>query len=384
MPVARFIALVGFCLVIYVYIGYPLGLWLLSRFLRREVSREAITPSVTLLISAFNEADVLPEKLRNSLSLNYPPELIEIVVISDASTDDTDCLVQSFANQGVVLLRMPKRGGKMVGLNAAMQVAKGEIIVFSDANILYDPDAIQHLVTNFADSAVGCVTGDSRYLDSDPTAAQVQENTYWKYEQQIRAWESVVGSTVGGDGAIFAIRRELYTPLLPAGVNDFEIPLRIVAQQGYRAVFEPAAIGYEPSSGSFGSEFRRKRRIVSQSWLAILHVPEALNPLKTGLFAWQVWSHKVLRWLVLPFTLAIVVGCAFAASTSWFYLVGWWGFLVSTFLSIIAVFLPDSLGSGVRILKSLFYFYMVNVAATVGITKAIMGRAEAVWTPERS
>ena len=381
--IGAIIAWVAFGVVLYVYVGYPILLWIVSRIYQREVQHAETTPSVTLVISAFNEADVIKGKLENSLGLDYPRERLEVLVISDASTDDTDRIVQSFEGQGVRLLRMPGRGGKTVGLNAALQHASGDVVLFSDANILYKPDTIRCLVKNFADPAVGCVTGDSRYLEEMDSAAHVQENAYWGYERMIRTMESQIGSTVGGDGAIFAIRRHLYRPLAPEAINDLVIPLQIV-EAGYRAIFEPSAIGFEPSAGDFRKEFRRKRRIVNRSWRGVMSVTSVLNPFCVGVFSWQVWSHKVLRWLILPLVILSAVGCFMASESGWIYQLGVWGFVGSLVLAAIGAMLPERGGGLVRIAHGMFYFYLVNLAAILGVLKALTGQVEMVWAPERN
>jgi cellulose synthase/poly-beta-1,6-N-acetylglucosamine synthase-like glycosyltransferase len=369
-------------LIIYVMLGYPLAIWLLARLRPRPVAQADLAPTVTLLISAYNEAPVIGRKIENALALDYPRELLEIVVISDASTDSTDAIVAAYQTRGVTLLRMAHRGGKTLGLNAAVARARGEIIVFSDANILYAPDALRKLVRNFADREVGCVTGDSRYDEASDSAAHREEDTYWGYERFIRTCESRVGSTVGGDGAIFAIRRELYRPLSADAINDFVVPLRIVLE-GRRAVFEPAAIGVEPSAGSFRREFRRKRRIVNRSWRAVMGLPGVLSISHSGLFAWQVWSHKVLRWLMLPLVVTAGSGCVFAYHAGWPYQLGAWGFGASLALAAIGGLTPERNNGIGRLVHSAYYFYVVNIAATLGIISAFGGRVETMWAPER-
>jgi cellulose synthase/poly-beta-1,6-N-acetylglucosamine synthase-like glycosyltransferase len=369
-------------LVTYVYAGYPLILWILTRFRCCPVLREDITPTVTLLISAYNEAPVIGSKLKNALALDYPPERLDILVISDASFDGTDSIVESFHGNGVKLLRLPERQGKTMGLNAAMQQARGEIVLFSDANILYRKDVVRKLVRNFADPHVGCVTGNSCYSEDFYSAAHVQESSYWQYEQAIRALESRLGSTVGGDGAIFAIRRNLYRPLSPDAINDLVIPLQIVAR-GYRAIFEPAAIGFEQSAGDFYGEFRRKRRIVNRSWRAIRSIPQVLTPAAVGIFAWQVWSHKVLRWLMLPVILAGALACFAALPAGAIYRIGALLFVGSLITAGIGGIAKDSLGCLSQITHRVFYFYMVNLAAMLGVLSAMAGRVEVLWTPER-
>lgn len=380
---AAVVAWIALAIVGYVYLGYPIMLWITAQLRRREVHQADITPSMTLLISAFNEARTIRQKLENTLTLDYPADCLEVIVVSDGSTDDTDRIVEAFANDGVILLRMSERGGKTMGLNAAMQGARGDIVVFSDANILYQRDALRCLVRNFADPTVGCVTGDSRYVDPDRSTAHVQENTYWGYERIIRSLESRIGSTVGGDGAIFAVRRELYTPLPPEAINDLVTPLQIVAR-GHRAVFDPAAVGLEPSAGNFTREFRRKRRIVNRSWRGVMSVSQVLKPWDVGLFAWQAWSHKVLRWFVLPLVVMAGIACFIASPLAVKYQLGAWGFTSSLVVAGIGAFVPNCIGRLGRLAHGFLYFYLVNIAALLGIAMAIAGRVEAVWTPERT
>jgi glycosyltransferase involved in cell wall biosynthesis len=373
----------GLVALVYVYIGYPVLLWLVARLRHREVGKTDSTPAVTLVISAFNEAAIIEQKLENTLTLDYPRECLDVVVVSDASTDGTDAIVERFAGRGVRLLRMVRRGGKTVGLNAVMATIRSGIVVFSDANIRYRPDAVRMLVRAFADPSVGCVTGDSRYVDPGDSAAHLQEDTYWGYERFIRSLESLVGSTVGGDGAIFAIRRGLYTPLAIDAINDFVTPLQIVAR-GHRAVYEPAAVGVEASAGGFRREFRRKRRIVNRSWRGVMSVPEVLNPRRVGMFAWQVWSHKVLRWLTLPIVLTAAIGCLLALSRGVVYQFGLGLFAASLVLAGAGAVVAER-GRGVRRLaQAALYFYVVNVAAAIGIARAMAGRVEVMWVSERA
>lgn len=372
----------GLLIIGYVYAGYPILLWIITRWRGRGVIQRDITPPVTLVISAFNEEQIIGKKILNALKLDYPSDQLEILVVSDASSDATEAIVRSFAERGVKLIRMLERRGKTAGLNVAVQEARGEIIVFSDANIIYRREVIRKLVRNFADPRVGCVTGNSCYLENSLSPAHIQENTYWQYEQTIRMLESQLGSTVGGDGAIFAIRKDLYAPLAPDTINDLVIPLQIVAR-GYRAVFEPEAVGFEPSAGYFVAEFRRKRRIVNRSWRGLRSVPEVLDPRAVGIFAWQVLSHKVLRWLILPTVLTVAAGCFVAFPVGLVYQVGALGFVASLGIAVIGGLTGNHVGQLTRLTHGLFYFYMVNLAAFLGIVMAVVGRIEVVWIPER-
>lgn len=374
------------CLLVplYVYFGYPLLLWLLTRRGRGKPHLvEAITPSVTLVISCYNEAAVIAEKLDNSLSLDYPEELLEIIVVSDGSEDGTDEIVQSYSNKGVRLIRQEGRLGKTMGLNLALTEASGEIIVFSDANAMYDRAALKMLVRNFADAQVGYVVGAALYTDQHDGGASAQnENLYWRYELAIKLMESRLHSVVGGDGAIYAIRKTLWEPLQREDINDFVNPLQIVAK-GYRGIFEPGARCFEETAGSFDKEIARKERIVNRSIRGLMRVKEVMRPATAGIFAFEVISHKLLRWLIPVFLLLGVAGSTLLAANAL------WPFQLITTGSLILVLLA-LLGARSEDKRALpfwisvpYYFVMVNLYAVKGIIRALQGRTQVTWNSAR-
>jgi cellulose synthase/poly-beta-1,6-N-acetylglucosamine synthase-like glycosyltransferase len=366
----------------YVFVGYPLLVLLLSRMVRKSpMPQTDDLPTVSLIVSAYNEEKIIGEKLYNCLALRYPREKLEIIVISDASSDGTDLIVNRYLDEGVVLKRMPTRGGKTAGLNAVVPFVNSDIVVFSDANALYAPDAIHNLVRNFADPSIGCVTGDSRYTHLEASYVGSSENTYWDYERSLKMGESALGSMVGADGAIFAIRRHLYWPLRAEDINDFVIPLQIVSQ-GYRCVFEPEAICYENAVVHFEEEFRRKVRVVNRSWNGLFRVKELLNPLRYGWFALQVISHKLLRWLTPLFLGALLVSSMLLVSTHWFYAgcaIGQVGFYALACLGV----LLERWNIHNRWLSFPCYFLLMNVASIVGVCKYLRGQKINIWEPER-
>eukprot|EP00913_Durusdinium_trenchii_P010897 g10226.t1 len=248
------------------YAGYPLllAVWPFRR--RHQVGDEL--PSVSLIINAYNEAAVIEAKIENALDIDYPADKLEVVVISDESDDGTDEIVERFTDPRIVLFRQSPRRGKSAGLTEFIPRTSGTAIVFSDANSMYEPDAIRKLMQHFADANIGYVVGQQRYV-SDPSDVSSAESSYWKYETWIKEQESRVGSVVGGDGAISAIRRELFRPLRDDDISDFTLPLQIIAQ-GYRGVYEPDAVCHEKTATSFRGEFRRKSRIVNRSLRAVL------------------------------------------------------------------------------------------------------------------
>ncbi len=379
-PVTPMLSLLVASLVVllYVYAGYPALLSLLVRVRKpRPIRRADSTPSLSMVISAYNEADVIRRKLENALALSYPRPQFELVVVSDASDDGTDDIVAEYASQGVRLVRQDQRRGKTAGLNRTVPTLRGDIVVFSDANAMYESDALLKLARNFADRAVGCVTGEARYVSHGWTTADVGERAYWNYEIELKRAETAVGSMVGGDGAIYAIRRSLWQTLPDDAINDFLNPLQIVAA-GWRGVYEPEAVCWEDTAGGIRTEYRRRVRIVSRSWRAVFQAPGVLNPLRVGLFTWSLLSHKVLRWMSGMFL-------AFAAIAAGSY-------LIVALREALAATLGTAAAAGVllagtpfgrRVASMAGYFVVINAASTVGVVKGSIGKVSGVWSTPR-
>lgn len=368
---------------VYVYFGYPALLWILTR------GKSAVThirndsfPPVALVISCYNEADVIREKLQNALELDYPEELLRIIVVSDGSDDGTDELVREFTDTRITLIRQEGRLGKTMGLNLAMEQVTENVTVFSDANAMYAPDAIEKLVRNLADPSVGYVVGAALYTDGSSGASAQNENLYWRYELAIKSMESRLHSVVGGDGAIYAIQTKLWEPLQQQDINDFVNPLQIVAK-GYRGVFDAEAKCFEETAGDFDREVARKERIVNRSIRGLMRVKATMNPLRSGIFSWQVISHKLLRWLI-PLFLAIgAFGSAILALR---------GYGLFQMITLGAVTLLLLAWAGYRaedknrlpILFSFpYYFVMVNLYSLKGIIKALRGETHVAWSSAR-
>ncbi len=368
-------------LILWVYAGYPLLLWLLNRLRApRAVQAQAITPKVTLIVSAYNEAEVIRTKIENSLALDYPAALLEVLVISDCSSDDTDNVVRAYEGRGVRLLRMNERGGKTLGLNAGVPAAQGEIIIFSDANAMYHPQSVRNIVRNFADPQVGCVTGESRYNLEGATDSTESENMYWRYELALKHMESRLGSLVGGDGAIYAIRKSLYRPLQAADLSDFVNPMQI-SLQGYRNVYEPEAISFENGADTFDQEFRRKVRIVARAWRGLLRVRAVLNPFRFGFFTLQVLSHKLLRWLIPVFMLGAWCANLFLLHSP-FYL--FTGGAQALFYVLAGIGLLQSHRAEIaRVFYVPYYFCLVNYASLLGILSYYRGQSFTTWQTVR-
>lgn len=367
--------------VFYVYAGYPLILLMVTRRVDTPAGgHHEHLPTVTLLISAFNEEACIAQRLDNCLELDYPTDLLEVIVVSDASSDATDEIVARYADKGVKLLRMEQRGGKTLGLNAGVSNARGDMVVFSDANAMYRPDAVRALVARFADSEIGAVIGESSYVEPDSDAGR-SESLYWRYETAVKLLESRQGSVVGGDGAIYAVRRSLYTPMSAESLSDLVNPLQVV-QKGYRCVYEPKALSYEQTAGEFFKEYRRKVRIVNRAWRALMSMKGLLNPFRFGVFSWQVISHKLLRWLVPVFLVAIFVVNGLLLGEHPLY---WFTFAVQLLFYGLAI-----AGALLRGRHSLamplyipYYFCLVNIASARGIFEAYRGKTYTTWSTAR-
>jgi glycosyltransferase involved in cell wall biosynthesis len=373
--------------VAYTYAGYPLLLalraWLLpSAFASAEPEGAPYEPSLSLIICAFDEAGSIGARLENALGLDYPSDALEIIVASDGSTDGTQHVVARYADRGVRLLDMPRRG-KIPTLNAAVEASRGDILVFSDANSQYDRDALRQLVAPFADPQIGGVAGDQRYLDhrgggSDGTEG---ERAYWDLDRALKQAQSRAGSVTSSTGAIYAIRRELFSPV-PSGVtDDFWISTGVIAR-GRRLVFAPAAIAREEVAASSDREFQRKVRVMTRGLHGAWLRRGLMNPFAHGFYALQLFSHKVLRRLVaIPLAL---LPCA--ALLLWDEGLLYRAVAVGASLLIAAgglsAVLPPHWARH-RALSIPHYFLMVNVAALLAFSNVLRGRRIESWVPER-
>ena len=376
-------------LIVFPYVGYPLLLWVLIRIRGpyRPAPGTASLPTVSLIISAFNEAAVLDAKLKNARALDYPHDKLQILVISDASDDGTDDIVILHAAQDsrILLHRQDERRGKTAGLNSGIEKATGAVVVFSDANAMYEPSAIRELVAPLADPQVGYVVGAAHYSDTDAGQSQESEGLYWRYELAIKEMESAYGSVVGGDGAIYAIRRELFWPLREDDINDFVNPLQIIAA-GYRGVFNPRARCYEESADSFAKEFKRKRRIVNRSWRACLRYGEGVRRAGNPAFLFQFIAHKVIRWFAMPLIvlLAIINLILVSRGCSGVYLLSLLALALSAVLAARGHQLARRGLDQPSIVYLLYYFYLVNCAAMLGIYDESCGVRHSKWDHVRS
>lgn len=368
--------------IVYVYIGYPLLVMLLGRLRHRDVRKKDYEPTLTIVIAAYNEEECIASTLQNKLNLDYPAEKIEIIVVSDSSTDKTEKIVGNFAQYGVKLMTQGPRAGKTSALNLAIPLARGEIIVFSDANSMYAEDALRKIVRNFADPDVGYVTGKMIYTNPDGTPIGDGCSAYMKYENLLREYETRVGSVVGVDGGIDAMRKNIHSRLNPDQLPDFVQPLKVVAQ-GYRVVYEPEALLKEASLKHASDEYRMRVRVSLRALWALFDMRRLLLAApKDIFFAWQLWSHKVLRYLCFIFLAAAYMANAYLLQQGGIYLVLFWCQNVAWAGACLSPFL-QKVGLRVKLLYLLYYFALINIAAGHASIKFLMGKKQVIWNPRK-
>jgi cellulose synthase/poly-beta-1,6-N-acetylglucosamine synthase-like glycosyltransferase len=285
-------------LIAWSHVGYPVALWLLSHLRRRDAGPgEARLPSVSLIVAAHDEETVIGARVRNALELDYPRELLEVIVASDGSGDGT---VELATAAGADLVLDLPRAGKVPAQNAAAERASGDVLAFSDANALWRGDALRRLVAPLADETIGYVCGQVRFRRRSGAGAAAgspnEEGLYWRYEMGVRELESRLAGVTAGNGAIYALRRTAYLPLGPAGSHDLSFPF-MLAKRGWRSVYEPEAVADEPMVDTVAGEFARKRRMMRGIWDEVVRdgmlSPRGYPPL----YAFEVASHRALRYL---------------------------------------------------------------------------------------
>jgi hypothetical protein len=362
---------------VYAFALFPALVWLFARVAgRRAVPVGDHLPRVSVILAAYNEEEVIGEKIANFLALDYPEDSIELVVVSDGCSDRTENLVRAAGSPRVRLFVQPQRGGKSLALNRGVGEAMGEILVFTDANSMFEPDAVRRLASHFAFPQVGLVSGRSLYLDprGEPENAG---GAYRRYEDFIKEAESDTISIVGADGAIYAMRRELFTPLPPEHINDLLHPIQAVCK-GYRALQDLDARCSEVQESDVDGELRRQTRIMAQSWLIVLtQAPGVLAAGRFGYF-WALVSHKVLRWLTLPLMGAVL-------ATNLALLGAGWGY-AAALLPQVAFYAAAAAGwrkeGGLMRIPSMFL--MLHLAALTGLVRLAAGQAYATWDPRRN
>jgi cellulose synthase/poly-beta-1,6-N-acetylglucosamine synthase-like glycosyltransferase len=374
---------VALALIVYTYIVFPVVLFLRGLFSRRPFHSAEITPQVSMIVAAYNEAQSIGQKLENALSLDYPKDRLELIIASDGSDDGTNDIVLGYAEQSVTLLALP-RLGKIGALNRAVEAATGEILVFSDANSIFSSDALRTLMKPFADPEVGGVAGNQCYLAEDQgRSAGTSERLYWGLDRKLKSLQSSAGNAISATGAIYAIRRSLYRPVPPGVTDDFVISTGVIVQ-GYRLVFVPDAIAYEPVAESSQLEFGRKVRVITQGLRGVLVMRELLNPFRHGFYAIQLFSHKVLRRLMFaPFLVLLLANLFLWDETELFYRLVLLAQVVFYGCALAGMVLARRKIGQLRIFTIPYYFCMVYLAALVATWNVIRGRQITSWRTQR-
>ena len=365
----------------YTYAGYPLLLALVSALKPRKVRRGEFEPTVTIIITAYNEERDLAAKIENTLALDYPRKLMEVIVASDCSSDRTDEIAREFAARGVKLHRQSARLGKTAAQNAAVEQANGEIILFSDATSLYQPDAVRAIMPSFADATVGCVAGRLEYVDGSDSRIGRGARSYWSYETFLKRHESRVGSLIGASGCLYAVRRSAYVPLYHEACSDFIIATKMV-EQGLRAVYEPNALCTEETNRQSEKELKMRVRIIAQTFTDLWRHRALLNPVRSGFYGVQLLSHKVMRYLVPFFLMGLFVSSAVLAPGSLFFRL-MFAAQIACYACPALAWMLDRVGIRSRLLAFPQYFMLANLASLIGCYKFLRGQRYASWEPIR-
>jgi cellulose synthase/poly-beta-1,6-N-acetylglucosamine synthase-like glycosyltransferase len=374
------LAITAAALLFYVYIGYPLLLAMLGLFFRRPRTKTGYTPSISVLIAAYNEEAAIRRKIEQTLSLEYPADKLEILVVSDGSTDRTDEIVESVPDPRVRLLRMKARGGKTNGQNEGVKHCRGEIIVFSDATAIYHTKALLYLASHYSDPNVGAVSGRYKYFDpEDSSSTGLGSVAFWNYENMIKLLQSRIGTLTGCSGCIYSVRRSNYVPLWPDACSDLVQPLCIV-RNGYRVAFEDRALAYEETTKNASQEFRMRVRVATRGMRGLLSVPHLLQPWRNGWTSFQLFSHKLLRWMVPVFLILLFAGSAANLDVTLFRLL----FAAQVLFYGVCLFnLLIPLHRRWKLLGIPLFFCTLNAAALVSILEVLRGHKFTTWDPIR-
>lgn len=374
------IYLLTFILCLCSYAFYPIAIWVFGQIFPLRVRQAASTPNITIIIPAYNEAKNIERKIRNTLALEYTKDRLEILVGSDGSTDETATLVRKYAGRGVQLVDFKTNRGKTAVQNDLVNLSNGEILIFTDAASFLAPDAIRKIVRNFSDHRVACVAGRMRFVGTDSSLTTQSQGLYWRYEIKIREMESKLGSLIGVDGPLYAVRRDCYIPLEPHIISDLLTPL-LVLDQGKKVVLEPDALVDEDPTLKAGHEFTTRRRITLRGFVGLTTHINLLNPFKHPMLSFQIFFHKVLRWFVGLLVILNVLAC-WALSGHWIFksiLVVY----VVFFLAAAMGWVAERLGIKAKVLSVPYYFSLVNIAATTGIIDFFRRKQAITWEPVR-
>ncbi|HTN21235.1 MAG TPA: glycosyltransferase family 2 protein [Pelobium sp.] len=373
-------------IIFYTFFGYGILLFAIVKLKKRfkkpfEFSPNASLPTVTLLIAAFNEENIIEEKIKNCLALDYPKEKLEIIFITDGSSDDTPNIIAKYSE--IKLLHENTRAGKMAAIKRAIPLIKNEITVFTDANTFLNATAIKELVKHYQNPKVGAVAGEKRIMVAQSAdASTAGEGFYWKYESALKKWDYQLYSNVGAAGELFSIKTALYPPVeSDTIVDDHMIAMRI-AEKGYIIAYEPNAYALESASANTKEELKRKIRIAAGGIQSIFRLKKSANPFHNPILTFQYISHRVLRWTITPWLMIFVLLLNVAICLNYPGLLLYQTLLILQLLFYVAAIIGAILESKsikIKVLFIPFYFCMMNYATILGTFRYFKGKQSAAW-----
>jgi biofilm PGA synthesis N-glycosyltransferase PgaC len=360
---------------------YPFVIWIIGIICPFKVRTAEIRPFVSILISAYNESKHIEKKIENTLALDYPPDKMEILIGSDGSQDETAALVKKYEKHGLQLFDFQANRGKTAVQNDLVTRSRGEILIFTDAASFLTADTIQKIVANFNDERVGCVAGRMRFINTDQNLTTKSQGLYWQYESKLRNLESRVGSLIGVDGPLYAIRRRCYVPLAHNVISDLLTPL-LILENGSKVVLETEARVDEAPTVNAGQEFATRRRITLRGLVGIRSCARLLNPIKHPFLAFQIIFHKIVRWFTGLLLMLNLLACA-AISDFWLFKIILIVYLLFMAAAVFGWFGARN-GIKMRLFSVPYYFSLVNLAATIGVIDFLMNKQAATWQTVRS
>lgn len=378
---AQIIFWMGLSAMFYTYAGYPLLVYLVSLVRPQRTEKSFCEPSVTILITAYNEEKHIRSKIENTLKIDYPAEKLEILIASDGSTDATDIIVKEFSAQGIRLFRQEGRKGKTFTQNKAVEQSSGEIILFSDATTIYQADVLREILPNFADEKIGCAAGKLIYVDESRSNVGSGAKSYWNYETFLKTHESRACSLIGASGCLYAIRKSAYREMYPEACSDFLI-CTLIYEQGLRSVYEPNAICFEDTNKQTEKELKMRVRVISQTFSDLWRNRKMLNPFRSGFYAVELISHKVLRYAVPLFLVLIFISAAVLTVSSFFFQML---LLIQSAFYILALigWMLEKAGAKIAVFAIPHYFVLANLASVLGFYKFLRGERYTTWEPIR-
>lgn len=361
----------------YTYAGYPIFVYAVSRLFPKKVETGEIEPSVTVLITAFNEESSIAAKLENTLRIDYPAEKLDILVASDGSTDRTDEIAAGFGSRGIRVFRQEGRKGKTFTQNAAVEQARGEIVLFSDATTEYNSDVLNKLVPYFSDAKVGCAAGRLVYVDPSGSDVGKGAQSYWSYETFLKQSESNACSLIGASGCLYAVRRSAYKPMYPEACSDFLI-CTLLFEQGLRSVYVPEAVCFEETNRDARNELRMRVRVISQTFTDLWRNRSMMNPFKSGFYAIQLVSHKLLRYAAPVFLAVLFLTSLMLAFGNIYFII--MALLQAVFyLTAGAAWLLERFHISTGPFSIPLYVVIATFASVAGFYKFIRGENYASW-----